>query len=286
MTRWLRLVALLLCASSAYADPSIWKIDGRHNTVYLLGTMHLRQADQSLPANVQRVYQDSQKLWLEVDMQSLDPLAMQLAVVERGMLPAGETLDSLLDAGTRKQLAATAARMGTSPELFAPMRPWLAALTLEMSQYLQQGLSPTSGVDLQLGEQASRDGKPIHGLETLEYQLDLFAALSPQAELGFLKQTLQELNESRDEVVQLESAWLAGNDSAMEGYLDDAMQQDAALYTQLTTRRNQHWMTELKAALDTGNDNVLVAVGAMHLVGKNGLVALLKRAGYRVSKMH
>ena len=279
------LLWLLLVCGNVHADPSIWKVEGRHNAVYLLGTIHLLHADQVLPDNVQRIYRASTALWLEVDMAAVDPLATQVSLMQRGLLPEGKTLDALLDAPTRKQLAEAATHLGMSTETLAPMRPWLAALTLEMGQYLQQGFSPASGVEMQLIQQAERDGKTVHGLETMDQQLELFASLSSKAEIGFLQQTLQELDQSADEAATLEAAWLAGDDAAMAGYLATAMQQDAPLYHQLTTARNRRWVTELQSVLDNGDETTLVAVGALHLVGNQGLVALLRQAGYRVSRL-
>lgn len=280
------LMALLgtLCLTTTHADPAIWKVQGKHNTVYLLGTIHLLHGDQPLPANVQQTYTRAQQLWMEVDMQTVNPVTLQTLMFEKGLLPPGQTLFTQVDDVTREKLQGAASRLGMSVDTLSRFRPWLAALTLEMMQYSKQGYVASSGVDLQLSQLAVEDHKATFGFETLEQQLDLFATLDAAAEQAFLQQTLDELTESDTELAELETAWLAGDDASMTRYLQQGFADDPALFTTLTSRRNQRWVTALRPVLEKQSEDVLVAVGALHLVGEQGLVTLLKKAGYRVTR--
>jgi uncharacterized protein len=275
---------LVLCSCAAQADPTIWKIQGKHNSVYLLGTIHLLHKDQALPANVQKTYAQTRELWLEVDLQSMSASALATTLQSKGMLPPNQTLLSKLDVGTRTQLQSTASRLNLPTELLSPLQPWLAALTLQMTQYASSGYVADSGVDVQLSQLASADHKATHGFETVSEQLDLFATLDQPAQIAFLKQTLQELNENNDEVASLEQAWLSGNQTELERYLQQGMDEGPALLDALTTRRNQRWLGQMKPMLNEQSTDALVAVGALHLVGEHGLVELLKKAGYRVTR--
>jgi uncharacterized protein len=274
----------VLCTCVTQADPAIWKVQGRHSTVYLLGTIHLLHKDQTLPANVQRTYAQAHELWLEVDLQSIDPIALQDTMQSKGTLSTDQTLMSKLDAATLTQLQATAARLNLPMEALSRLQPWLAAITLEMAQYATSGYVADSGVDVQLSKLASHDHKVTHGFETLSEQLDLFASLDQDAQVALLKQTLEELNEDNNEVASLEQAWLSGNQIELGRYLQEGVDDDPTLLNALTTRRNQRWFMAMKPMLDKQSSDVLVAVGALHLVGEQGLVALLQRAGYRVTR--
>jgi uncharacterized protein len=284
MRKFLPLLLICWCwTTPSVADPAIWQVTGKHNTLYLLGTIHVLPANEGLARNIDRAYQQAEQLLLEVDTDDIDPLATQMLTLQLGMLPDGQTLQSQLDAATQRKLQAAASEFGVDSELLAHFQPWLAAITLEQLQYAKQGLVAESGMEMQLTQRAAADHKSIHGLETMEQQLKLLAEQDQPAQRAFLRQTLDELSESPTEVQQLLQAWRQGDTRYLQKLLRDSLNQDRQLFTRLVTQRNQHWLTQLKPLLDTQTDDYLVAVGALHLVGDQGLVALLQHAGYQVT---
>jgi uncharacterized protein YbaP (TraB family) len=276
------LCTLYTCAS--LAEPAIWEVKGKHNTVFLVGTIHMLNGEAQLPANILRAYKDSKQLLMEIDMDDMDPMAAQASTLTLGMLPEGQTLSSRLDADTNKKLKATAAKLGLDAGMLESFQPWLAALTLQQLQFAQLGYAADAGVEMQLTQLAEADHKPIQGFETMEQQLQIFARLDANAQRALLKQTLTELESAATELTTMTTAWRSGNDAQLQKTLQDSMADDPKLYTALTTTRNRHWVELMRPVLDQQSDNYLVAVGALHLLGNDGLVTLLQRAGYSVTR--
>jgi len=274
----------LCSASLAMAEPAIWQVKGRHNTLYLLGTIHMLRNDEPLPDNIGRAYREAEQLLMEIDLDDMDPVAAQALMLKLGMQPAGRMLESQLDAATNRKLHTVADDLGLDAGMLSPFQPWLAALTLEQLQLARLGFAADSGIEMQLTQQAARDHKPIHGLETLEQQLNLFANMDDRAQLDYLKLTLTELETAPAELETLLAAWRNGDERQLGQALQQGFADDPKLFAALTTARNRRWLSVIKPLLDQQQDDYLVAVGALHLIGNEGLVTLLRRAGYTVTR--
>ena len=283
-----RLICLVLIAqftcTTAQADPAIWCVQGKRNTLYLLGTIHLLPSDEQLADNIQRAYAESEQLLMEMDMDDLDVTTIQTSMMQTGLLPANQNLSSQLDTTTRRNLQSAIKAMGIESERLAHFQPWLAALTLEQLHYASQGFNADSGIESQLTRMAKHDHKPIQGLETVQQQINLFAGMERSAQLDLLRQMLEELNESPDELQSLLQAWRRGDTDQLQTYLQQGFDENPQLLGVLTTRRNNQWLSTLVALLDQESDDYLVAVGALHLLGDQGLVSLLQQAGYSVTR--
>jgi uncharacterized protein YbaP (TraB family) len=176
------LLALFVCSSpSPAASPqspphhTLWSVKGRTNTVYLLGSVHFLKPSERLPGAVDEAYKDAEKLVMEIDMDDLDPLAMQQLTLDLGLLPQGKTLESELGAADYQKISTQARKVGLDPALLNRFQPWLAAMTLVQLQLMQMGLDPNSGVEQQLTVRAAADGKEITGLETPQQQIGMTA---------------------------------------------------------------------------------------------------------------
>jgi len=149
---------------------------------------------------------------------------------------------------------------------------------------MKMGLDPQAGIEMQLTKKAAKDGKPITGLETMEEQLNFFAGLDEKAELEFLTSTLDELKNLQSEMGELMNAWRQGDENKLMRLMQSEIKGHEKFFNLLLTERNKRWISKLRSILDGGDENVLVAVGALHLVGDDGVVALLRRAGYKVTR--
>lgn len=277
-------ILFILCTTICAAEPAIWQVKGKHNTVYLLGTIHLLPGDEAMPDNIGRAYREAEQLLMEIDMDDLDPVVTQTLMFKLGLQPAGQTLAGQLATDTQRQLQAAASRLGLDAAVLAQFQPWLAALTLEQLQLAKLGFAATAGVEMQLMQMAAADNKPINGLETLEEQLRLFAQLDNKAQVALLQNTLDELDAGPAELQSLVTAWRGGDEQQLRKTLQQGHADDPALFAALTTARNKRWLVTLKPLLEQQHDDYLVAVGALHMIGKDGLVELLRRAGYAVTR--
>jgi uncharacterized protein YbaP (TraB family) len=275
---------LIWCASTHAAAPlhTFWSVKGAHNTVYLLGSVHvLKPADSDLPPEALRAYESASALVMELDLNNLDPGQLAGSGLELESLPAGETLEHVLGESAYARFLEHTKPLGLDPELFSHYQPWFVAVSIEQVELMQLGFEAGSGVDEQFAQRAQADHKPIVALETLDDQLGLFAHLSLDQQRRFLLYTLDDTDHAATEVDAVVDAWRHGDTAALERLLGDSYQEFPELYRLLTTDRNRRWLPTLVGLLQ-GSQDYLVIVGALHLVGKDGIVELLRQAGYQV----
>jgi uncharacterized protein len=262
-------------------DPALWKIERGAATVWLFGTFHLLPpALEWRTEQVMGAFESADTIWMEVDL--LNPEAEQQGAVliqQLGMNPPGVTLSSLLDDETRALLAQVAPAVGAPVPTLEPMRPWLVALLLSVSQIQALGYDPAAGVELVLDAQGQEAGKSFRYFETVAEQLGFFAGLSTDIQAAWLAQTLREMADLPQQVEALTVAWVTGDTDAIDEYINGSMrEQSPEIYEVLIENRNRAWIPDILSILEQGGVH-FVAVGAGHLTGDDGLVALLEAKG-------
>ena len=171
--------------------------------------------------------------------------------------------------------------LGLDPEAFSTFQPWFAALAMQQAELSQQGFEPGAGVDEQFAQRAAIDHKPIIGLETVDQQLGIFAHLSVEQQRRFLLYMLDDADDTVNSADAVVAAWRSGDVRQLERLLLESSEQYPELFRMLTTDRNHRWLPTVTRLLQEPQD-YLVIVGALHLVGRDGLVQLLQQAGYQV----
>jgi len=279
---------LIWCAPVPAAAPAgtslhtFWSVKGAHNTVYLLGSVHvLKPTDSDLPAEALRAYQGAGALVMELDLNHLDASQLAGSGLELESLPDGETLEHVLGPRGYARFLEHAKPLGLDPELFSHDQPWFVAVAIEQLELTRLGFDAGSGVDEQFAQRAQADHKPIIALETLDEQLGLFAHLSLPQQSRFLLQTLDDTDDAARQVDTVVEAWRHGDTVALGRLLGESYAEFPELYRLLTTDRNRRWLPTLQGLLHE-NQDYLVIVGALHLVGKDGIVDLLRQGGYEV----
>jgi uncharacterized protein len=279
--------AFLAVACGARAEDGhhiLWSIQGNHNTVYLLGSMHLlRPADSALPAEVLQDYDSAGALVMELDLSQEDPPKLLGPAPELADLPAGVTLSKVLGRKLNAQLKTHAARLGLDLKGLQHFQPWLVVLILDQLELSKLGFDADSGVDMQLLHRAQADHKPVIGLETLDEQYGLFAHLSIKQQREYLRTALQDAEDYPNETDELFQAWQRGDMAALEKLLQQGADESPDIYRLLTVDRNRKWLPKITQLLNEDGD-YLVVVGALHLVGRLGLIDLLRGQGYSLTQ--
>lgn len=289
--RRLRILALSLFAgllaleAAAQADaPALWRISGpKGGTLYLFGSFHLLPPSvRWRTPQVERALQASSAVVMEIDPAvASDPQTMLQLVMKHGVLPPGETLPAVLPPALNAELERTAGEFGLPPTNLAPMRPWLAALTVSVQFIASKGFDPKAGVDHQIADWARANGREIRSLETAEAQLRAFADLSRAEEIDLLRVTLEQIREMPQILDQILAAYRAGDVAKLESTLNAGMDAVPALRKRLLRDRHAKWLPQIERMLADGRTRFLV-VGAAHFTGKDGVIALLRGKGLKV----
>ncbi len=217
---------------------------------------------------------------LELDLDDLDQMQVAGEMMRAGMRTDGKTLSASLSAAQAARLTRKSEELGLPIALLDGFEPWLASLMLTSVSLIKQGYSAESGVDQQLASRARADRKSVTGLETPAQQFAAFDRLNASAQLHLLTMTLDELDKGGAELSAIEQAWRSGNTEKMARALGDEMADFPELEAALLTNRNRMWLPAIRA-MQSGSDDVLVVVGAAHLLGDSGIIALLRASGQK-----
>jgi hypothetical protein len=289
-----RLAALLMVLAAGLASPGavaaernvLWSVRGQHNTVYLFGSIHvLRPGDVGLPRAAEVAYADAEQLVMEIDLDDPevgDPAAIALQMQRSAQMPDGQSLATVL-ADDYATVAEHAQQAGLDLAALDGFAPWFVATLLLQFEIAKRGFDAAHGIEQQFAERASDDGKPIRGLETPAAQFAVLAGLSMAQQKRFLLMTLDEFDAADTEMERLLTAWRTGDTDALARVLSDEFDAFPELYRPLTEDRNRDWTRQLVGLLDD-RDDYLVVVGALHLVGRNSVVDLLRQRGFTVTQ--
>ncbi len=279
------LASLSLSALALEQRAPLWRIDGDTNRIYLLGSVHLlRPSDYPLPAAIDDAYADAEILIMELDMDDLDPMAAQALATELGVLSAGGSLADLLGAENYLKATVLADKAAIPLELLAQTEPWLAAITVEQLMLTRIGFNPEYGVEKHLTGRAINDQKEILGLETMDDQLRMLDTLPMAVQQALFMQTLEEGLEIETIMDDLITAWRNGDVATLERTMLSDMQGQPELYQQLVVARNQNWVKQIVALLDEPED-YLIVVGALHLIGPDGVPEMLNRLNHTARQL-
>ena len=277
---------LIFAASAvvAVAQSSVWKITRGGNTVYLGGTVHvLRAEDFPLPAEFDAAFSASQKVYFETDVSRMQSGAVQEAVLQHGMFTDGRSLDQALTPAAWKVVQEYAAKAGLPLEYVKLMKPWLFAITIALVELQKIGVSQ-EGVDLHFYRRAGETGKATGELESFERHLQFLVNFGAGHESAMIEKSMEDIATLPRMLDQLIVAWRAGDIAQIDRLLlRDVRQKFPTIHKTLLADRNAAWTPKIEALLRT-SEVEFVLVGAGHLPGRDGLLALLKARGCTVEQ--
>jgi len=291
-SRWLiRTVRLAACvalvagqANAAAARDFLWKVSGTTGSVYLVGSVHLLTKDfYPLSPALESAFKESDLLVEEADLAEMLSPAAQMLMLSRGMLPANTALDAVVSPATFELVMTRAKELGLPVEPLKRFKPWSLALMLSSLQWQKAGFDGELGLDRHFYDQAKAEGKPVRGFETVEFQISRLDGIAVDQQERILAETLKNLDGELANLTTLVQAWKAGDAATVERIVLADVKQEPVLYQRLLVERNQTWMPEIEKFFARPRP-AFVVVGAAHLVGPDGLIALLSAKGYRVEQ--
>ena len=261
----------------------LWRAVVEDRSVYLLGSIHFMKSDAyPLSPAIERAYETSGLLVFETDIEGLAGAATSLMTA--GTLDGGTTLEDVLSEKLYADVSERFEASGMSIDPFNTTRPWMLALTLTSMELMKEGYLGSAGIDAHFSSRAKRDGKARQGLESIKYQISLFADLSADDGEDFLRYTLEDLDSVIPLVDDLVRAWKRGDSGRIEEVLVESFDEYEAIFEHFVTERNHRWMETIEE-LFLGDADAMVVVGALHLVGEQGLIELLRAKGYEIEQL-
>jgi uncharacterized protein YbaP (TraB family) len=242
-----------------------------------------------LEPEVTRALADSSSLVLELDTRADQPF--EQALTKYGIYPAGETLSRHLSPAALARLLTALARAGLTLRSVETYRPWLVANILVGTEIEKHGYHRSNGVEGYLLSAATQQKKPVRELETADYQLSLFASLTDAQQEQYLLENLDDLENGKAlrKSAGLIDAWStadAAGIAAMARELTTGDTVSATFMDRTLLRKRNPEMTAHIEAIMRSDQVAFVGIGLLHLVGDDGIPALLRRRGYDVEQMY
>lgn len=269
--------------SDGEGDGCVWVVDSDHGgRLFLCGTIHiLREQDYPLAPGYEAAYMFSDKIVLELPPGEGSSPELSRRMSQLGMYSADASLDANISAEAWKAVKEWAVKREIEPSSMNRFRPWFVSLMMTAKEYSLLGATPDLGVDAQFEKRAREDGKPGEGLETTDFQLQLFASLSNRQQQMLLDQTLSEVASVSLEYEKMIAAWRKGDLVELHEMLFREAEKNPDLMNMFLTARNIVWIDKLDGMLQRG-EKAMVLVGAGHFTGEAGLIELLRKRGHKV----
>ncbi len=295
----------LLAAPAARAEPAaaagqeaaqpnrgaLFRVEHAGHTLYLFGTIHVGAADfYPLEARVTAALRRATTLALEIDPDA-DPAATAQALRRYGMYTAGGPAAAEIAPSFRPRLERLLKQYAIPPAAVAPMKPWMLASVLAVSEFSAQGYRPELAVDAYLARQARARGIAVLELESMAGQMALFDRMSLAEQARFLEDGISAIEdkEQANQARAIAQAWRGADAAAFEDLAREAAadQSFAGRFVQkvLLDERNPGLAEGIAALLARERDS-MAAIGVLHLVGARGVPALLRERGLRVERVY
>ncbi len=265
----------------------LWKAKSGNGTVYLFGSVHMAKPEfYPLPSRIEESFDRSGVLAVEADPAKENDPDLQKRMLLAALYANGDTLRRHLSKETYELAAAEMKETGIPIEQFERVKPWFLALTIEIFELQRLGYNPQYGIDRYFAGKA-RGNKKIVELESFDFQLRLLNGFTDREQELFLLYTIQDLKTVGKDLDRLMRSWRTGDAATMESLVTQTVNESPELlpvFEKLFYRRNREMTDKIAGFLKSG-DTYFVVVGAAHLVGKRGIIELLKSKGYAVEQM-
>jgi uncharacterized protein YbaP (TraB family) len=264
----------------------LWRVQSKTNTVYLLGSIHyLKKEAYPLDEKIENAFRQCAILVVETNVNDEKRMDLQ-KLAGPAFYPGNETFKDHVSPKTNEVVRKELVRLGIPLDLVQKQKPWFLAVTLASFEILKLGFDPNYGIDHYFLSKATGK-KEILELESFDFQISLFSRFSEKEQELFLVYTLKDIKVIERELNRLVQAWTSGDTKNLEAIIRKSVQEDKRLipiYKKLIDERNRNMASKIEDYLKT-KKTYFVIVGASHLVGKQGIIEILKEKGFAVEQI-
>lgn len=264
----------------------LWKVQSKTGNAYIVGSIHAYKSElYPLPKKMEDAFDKSDALAVEVNINGANPDSM-MTMVTGALYQDKSALEKHLSRETYEMATKKLQELGLPLEVFQNTKPWFIALILTSMELQKLGLSPEYGIDNYFLKKAENKKRVVE-LESIDYQVNLLNGFSDAEQELFLVSTLKDLDLLKKEINTILTAWNTGDTKTMESYVSKSLHDNPRMlpiYKKLVFDRNKNMASKIEGYLKT-NEQYCVVIGAAHLVGKDGIIEILKKKGYILEQL-
>ncbi|MCK4763639.1 MAG: TraB/GumN family protein [Candidatus Aminicenantes bacterium] len=266
----------------------LWQLDTAAGKSYLLGSIHaLKKEMYPLAPNIEAAFDNTDVLVVEADLSGDKLLEVGALLMKKGAYIGKETLKDNISEKTYNLTKEELKKFGMDIAQFRKSKPWFLAMTILSLEIMKAGFNTNYGIDKYFLDRAAAQKKEILELEGAGFQIELLDSFSPRESDYFLFATLQDTANFKEELESMVAAWSKGDVALMNKLTNKNIEQYpelAGIYKRLMDDRNEK-MIEKLLTFFSAKKTYLIVVGAAHMVGKKGLVRLLKKKGFKLKQI-
>lgn len=279
--RLLALFSKSLCiiaylTATVSAEPLYWSAKKDNKEFLIFGSVHIGTSEMyPLPQTVTDYLSSSDGLILETDVRKESDIRYPQNQI---------TTKSILTTEQKTQLTHISRSLKLNSKQMLNAAPWVTALTVQLKRFEQLGYDSQYGIDNYLGIQATLKDKPVLSLEPMQFQIDLISQLNNDGQ-ELLLSALNEWEHSESNTHCLFDSWESGDKQNLQE-MGGSSEMSDEMIERFVFNRNHDWAQQLEGnGLVGSNSKHLMVVGALHLVGEQNLIQLLKDKGFTVKQL-
>jgi uncharacterized protein YbaP (TraB family) len=281
------LVLITIAGAQDGSKSFLWKVRSESATAYILGSVHILKEDiYPLKKSIEDAFEKSDALAVEVNINEADAGNMQEMILAKALYPQGDSLKKHLSGETYELAESKLKELGMTLEVFESVRPWSLALTITTLELGKLGFDPAFGIDSHFLMEAEGRKKIIE-LESADSQISLLSNFSEKEQENFLFYTLKDLDVLEKELSEMLQAWKTGDAKTLDSLLSETAEKYPEIqpvYEKLIYARNRTMADRIEKLLKT-KETYFIVVGAGHLVGRKGIIEILKNKGYAIEQL-
>jgi len=260
-----------------------WKVSSADNTAWLLGSIHIGSKDMyPLPKEMEDAFESSAALLVEIDIGHVDMQKMQAMIMDKGMYKGDDVIWNHVSPETRKSVEQFCAKFGVPVEGFAKMKPWMLSIVAALLPMSKMGMDPSLGIDKHFLDKAG--DKRVVEIESADWQFNLVSGFSDEMQEKFLVSATEDAAAMQERLKTIQALWSSGDSEKMDTMLHETSHAPSQISKMMLEDRNPH-MADVAEQFLKGKDRAFMVVGAAHMVGKDGVVSILQKRGYKVEQV-
>lgn len=265
----------------------LWSISGKDlkDTSYLYGTIHMIERKDFIMANyTTKAFEKSGQVAFEIDMNRMNDFSVLFSLLGQVMMKDGMTLDKLLSKEDYQLVKNHFESMGLPMFMFRKVKPMFLS-TMASGDMMGGGSDSTASdivsYELEFMEMAKAQEKETSGLETIEYQMSVFDSIPYTDQANMLLESIKAEKEGTDEFDEMVELYKNQDIVGMQTMFKEDEEGIGKYEDVFLKNRNQNWIPVIEKMMQ--QKPTFFAVGAGHLGGNIGVIALLRKAGYTLN---
>jgi len=271
----------------------MWEVGKGNNVVYLLGSIHVMPEDAyPLDEQIEAAFEKSDLLVVELDPGKINQNELNDLIVNSAFYPDGTSLKSEIPAELYNPVIEKFQELGMPEAQVNQFRPWFVALNLGIGALQKLEIKSATGIDIHFLNKAHEKQLTILEMETPTAQMEVLSSMQDSTQIDYLQYALEDYDNIEEEFRKLLSAWEAGDAEKVNKLYRIKLKELASelpgmkeYYQKLLPDRDKQMADQIKGFLESEEGHTyFVIAGAIHLVGKDGILQLLQDEGYSTNQ--